>query len=472
MTSSKIPQVTIRCSNPSSPAPGGDRGAPTPAPPLLSLLSRVALTTALLFSLIATASTGLGAQAVDPIVIDNLATDGRHLDGPAETGVAAAINRANAAGVAVAWFDRSGDEGVALTLADGYVEELEELGGPYHTVLVVVANGYAASSMRWTQGELDQALDAAFDGFNDLAIDRGIDAFTGTLIGLDADVTSTPTTGSSSGSGGGMGIGTVLVAILVAGGGFLLVRSFLSRRRANAQAASDLAEDRAEIEEQLRHNADRVIKLGDRVIASRNQELITLYEEASATYQEVSRGIDEATSAEEIDELDDRIDHAEWQFEVIEAELDGRPRPRPPTPADGLPPTPDPPERADRPEPEVRTSPRTGRQYPRTTGTGSGRRRSRRRGGMGGGLGGVLTDIVLGGGLGGGLGGALGGRSRRTRRRTDRGGGFGSGSGGLGGGVLRRGSRSPSRSSRSSRSSGGRSIGARRGRSRGGRRIG
>ena len=412
-----------------------------------------------------------GATSADPVVTRALDAEGRYVEISGGSALDAAADRANAAGVAFAWFDRSGDDGVAVTLADAYVEQLQR----YDTVLVVVANGYAASSLTRSQADLDVALDAAFDGFAEGNMGRGLDDFVTGLNSVSPTPTSVPTDTGDGDSGGGIGIGSILLLLALIGGGFLLVRGFLGRRREREQEAADLADDRAEIEEQLKANADRVISLGDRVIAKGDRELIVMYEEASAAYQAVSQQVDEAETAAEVDELDDRIDHAEWQFEVIEAVLDGRPRPRPPEPDDDRDldaevlddddRRPDDRQAADRrSEPPVVTSPRTGRSYPRSAG-------HRRRGGglggaLGGGLGGILADVVLGGGLGG----ALGGPSRRTRRRTSRGGGLGQG-GGLGGGVLRRGGGSstpPRRPSSGRRSSGGRSIG---GRSRGGRRL-
>ncbi len=415
------------------------------------------------------------AVVVDEEIAIELAGEGSYLDFEPEAGLVSAIGRANAEGVAFVWLDFPGDDNDALDLADEYIEELNRLGSRYTTVLVLVDNGYAASSLSRDQGELTVGLDAALDGFQEGAIGRGVDAFVDNLTADDSSQSSdTPAPGGADGGssssnedGGGIGIGTILLIVAVGGGGFFAVRSFLGRRRAARQAEVDLAEDRAEIEEQLKANADRMILLGDRVIASGNDELIALYEQASVAYQAVSHEIDQVETAVEVDELDDRIDHAEWQFAVIEAELDGRPRPAPPAP--------DPVEAADdprpterrsndgRPQPPVATSPRTGRSYPRNRPRG-------RSGGLGGGLGSILAQIVLGGGLGG-----LG-SSRRTQRRTGGGGipGFPGGSGrrttspprgggGLGGGVLRRGG------NRRPRNSGGRSLN--RPRSRGGRRL-
>ncbi len=471
--------------------------------PLRSALTRSGLVLAALFLLVGAAASP-ASGLVDSEVVDLLDVDGRAIEVGSDPTVGGAADRANDVGIAFAWLDRNGDDGQAVALADAYADELAARSSRYQTVLVFAGNGFAASSLTRSQVDLDEALDAALPGFADGDMARGLDAFTATLAN-SASTSPTSTPGSSgdtsSGSGGGIGFGTILLVVALAGGGFLLVRRMMTGRKEKAQAEVDLAEDRAEIEEQLKNNADRVIALGDRVIAKGDHELITLYEEASAAYQDVSQRIDDAVNAAEIDELDDRIDHAEWQFEVIEAELDGRPRPRPPAqddvltgdpdggsvddrngdaPADGARRLPQPPVaspgRSGRPD--VATSPRTGRTYPRSGGS------RRRRGGgglggaLGGGLGGILANIVLGGGLGG--------ASRRTRRRSSSGGlgsgglgGGGLGGGGLGGGVLRRGggssrSRSQPRSrSRSRRSSGGRSVGGgrSRSRSRGGRRI-
>ncbi len=299
--------------------PIGGRALPAPGRRLLAILA------ALLIGGVLTIGGSVGATTTDPLIVASLAADGRYIEASASPALTGAADRANADGVAFVWLDRSGAEDVAVTLADEYVEELGLSGSPLHTVFVVIGNGFAASSLNWSQSELDQGLDAAFDGVSSGDMARGLDAFVTALPGGGPADAGTATTqadgsgGSGDDSGGGIGLGSILLVLAVAGGGFFLVRGFLRRRKDQEQAAIDLEEDRAEIEEQLKVNADRVIALGDRVIASGNRELIVLYEEASAAYQEVSQRVDEAESAIEIDELDDRIDHAEWQFEVIGA---------------------------------------------------------------------------------------------------------------------------------------------------------
>lgn len=428
--------------------------------------------------LIGVAAPAVGAHS-DPALISALDEDGRYLE-ETDAAIGAAIDRANPDGIAFAWLSQNGDGRVATSLADDYVEDLRELDSRYHTVIVLTAEGFGAFSDIYTQEELDTALDASFNSFRANNPGQGLDTFVESLNGSLTTSTTTPASSGESSSGGGLGFGSILAGFAVIGGAFFGIRAWINSRRRKKQAIVDMEEDRAEIREQLKNNADRVISLGDKVIAKGDQELISLYEEASASYQEVSLNVETASTAEEVDDLDDRIDQAEWQFEVIEARLDGRPTPPPPEDLDApettnAPPPPSAPGRgAPSPapsEPPVATSPRTGRRYPRTSGTR--RSRSGGLGGLGGGLGSILGSIILGGGLGGG-------RSRRSQRRSGgigmgRGGigtgsirtrqrGGGSLGGGLGGGVLRRGGnsrrsqpRSKTRSSR--RSGGGRSFG-------------
>ncbi|MGI9597310.1 MAG: hypothetical protein ACR2QK_14200 [Acidimicrobiales bacterium] len=426
------------------------------------------------------AAPAAGAHS-DPAIISALDEEGRYLE-LTESGLDGSIDEANANGVAFAWLDQGGNSAVAVSLADDYVEDLEEIGSRYRTVVVLTSEGFAASSTVYSQAELDRALDASFESFRVGAAGRGIETFSDSVSGALSGGTTATTTGESGGSsGGGIGFGTILLGIAVLGGGFLLIRSFAKRRKAKQQAEIDMEEDRAEIKEQLKNNADRVISLGDKVIARGDRELITRYEEASKTYQDVSQGVDGASTPEEVDALDDRIDHAEWQFEVIEAELDGLPAPRSPAerraaedsapdPTDDARPGMPPPPTGRSIDPPVATSPRTGRQYPRTTGR---RRSGGGMGGLGGALGGILGSVILGGGLGGGsrsrrsqrrsggLGGVLGGGGGRSRT-------IGTG-GGLGGGVLRRGGGSRTSRTRSSRRTNSSGRSRSRSRSRGGR---
>lgn len=457
-----------------------------------------------------------GADHVDAAIIESIEDGGAYLEGSAP-GLDQAIDRATGEGIAFVLLDDESGSEVTTDLAVAVGEDLDAAGSPIHTVVVVSNAGMGASSLIFTQSEVDRAIDASFNQFRTGQHGEGLETFTDTLdVVLAGESTATTSgtgsasdsgsdAGSASESGGGIGIGQILLFIAVIGGGFWFIRNFTRSRKAKQQAEVDMAEDRAEIKEQLKNNADRVISLGDRVIASKDQELIRTYEEASETYQEVSQGIDEAETPEQVDDLDDRIDHAEWQFEVIEAKLDGRPAPPPPAPesesdqgtgqgdrTDG----PQGPTPADAPRPgglpappssdgSVARSPRTGRTYPRRTQRRSGGGLG--GGGLGGALGGVIGNIILGGGLGGtrsrrsqrrsgggGLGDIFGGgttRSPQTRRPS------GGGLGGPGGGVLQRGGSNRSRSTRSNspsrsrtpnrrRSSGGRSFGRR---SKGGR---
>ena len=259
-------------------------GHPTATPdPARRTTTVPAAALAVLVSVVLGLAGPVAATLADPAVVDALEVEGRAIEVAADPSLDAAADRANQAGIAFAWLDRAGDDEVAIILADEYIEELGARGSPYQTVLVVVGNGFAASSLSRSQLDLDEALDAALPGFAEGDMTAGLDSFVATMASSGAsagDATTTATsepsgsTTGSSDSGGGIGFGTILLVVALAGGGFLLVGRILLGRREREQAEIDLAEDRAEIEDELKNIADRVIALGDRVIAGGDQELI------------------------------------------------------------------------------------------------------------------------------------------------------------------------------------------------------
>jgi len=409
------------------------------------------------------------------------------------SGDANGINQAQQANTAFAWIDTDAD---AEELA---IELIDRVSPSYATVVVLASSSVGAQSDEWSTSEIDDALDAGLDAFAVGDPGTGLEQFIASL-GSSRSTTATTTGGSTSSSGdsssSGGGFRKILLGLLVAGGGFVAFRAFSGSRKKKKALETEIALDRAEIKEQLLDNADNVINLGERVTG--NAELERTYEEASRAYQDVSQSIDSAQSAEEIDALDDKIDKAEWQFDVIEASLEGRPVPLSPeetaaaeakakAEAEKSANAPGSSSRgSDRPavgrdesvfgpgsRPSVPRSQPRSRRAGRSRGMGGGVGR-RRSGGVGGILGGVLGSILSSGG------GGFGGGSRRSSRRGGLPGGIGipggfpsggsrSGSrrrssglpGGLGGGVLKKGG------SRSSRGGGGRSFG-RGSKSRGG----
>ncbi len=431
---------------------------------------RPLLALSLTFALVVASAGAAAAQSAGEIV-DDIEQSGFHSSDAVESDLAAAIDRANDANVAFVRLNRSGGGEEAARVAGAVWDELDARGSQYRLVLVLIDDGYYIEApVGFDAATLEEADLAALSGFSAGLDAEGLDAFTsritagvsGSSSGSANDSTTATTTGSSGSageSGGGIGIGSLLLPLIVIGGGFLLFRSWRGRRQADQAMKIEIENDRAEIKEQLRNNADRVIDLGDRVVLSENRELIDAYDEASRTYQDVSHEIDGASTVEQVDALDDRIDHAEWQFEMIEAKLDGRPVPPSPAeieatvarraeeeaarakaendkPALGRDESvfaPGPPS-----SPRRTSYPRTS--YPRSSGPRSGYGGRRGGGGLGG-LGGILGSILLG---------RMGRpQSRRSQRRS---GSVGGGS--LGGGVLR-----PGGSRGSRRRGSGRSLG-------------
>lgn len=250
------------------------------------------------------------------------------------------IQTAVANGIAFVSFDQTadGDEN-----GQAIATNLASLSSNYDSVVVLFSDGVYSHG----PDKLNQAVSrqTTIDDFRGGNVGQGLTSivdFVGgdipagdttdqTTAPADASApassSETPQATSSDSSGGGI---PWLWLILAAVATFFFVRWRSAKAKAKKLLTADMETDRAEIKEQLKDNADQVITLGDSVIASRDQELIDLYDKASRTYQEVSQSVDEASTPEAVDALDDRIDEAEWELEVIQARLNGTPIPTSP----------------------------------------------------------------------------------------------------------------------------------------------
>lgn len=373
-------------------------------------------------------------------IVDEIESTGRFIDPaalPLGEGVEAAIDRANAAGLAVAIPDPATNaEALAPALNDAMIENESR----YTAIFVMTPLFIAAEVDGISDIELNEAFDASDAGYLVSGDAGAIDGFVASInggelpstadsaAGADGAASTNPETDANAptntapsntapanetSSGGGF---PWIWAIVASIAGFFGIRYFSNKRKRTAAEQAAIEVDRDEIAEQLRNNADRVIDLGDPVIASRNPELIAMYEEASTTYQEVSIALPEAKTAIEIDALDDRIDNAEWQLEVIAARLADQPEP--PSPA----------ERERAATPPAPTGPALGPDDsifgPRSGGSSTGSRlprsepappQRRSSSGMGGGMGGMLGSILGSILMGSGRPRTV---SRRTQRRT------------------------------------------------------
>ncbi len=361
------------------------------------------------------------ANAQDPdlaVVVDAIEQDGRYVERDVDDAALAAIDRANADGIAFVRLDTNAE---APTFASAVSAELDARNSKYGAVLVLTNSGV------WSRGvpEASAAGDAVTPLFGAGQIGDGIDQFT-TLLGGAAQGGNSSTGAEPTSSGGGF---PWIIPIILIIGGFFFFNMLRGRKKTRVANAKAIEVDRAEIIEQLKANADRVIDLGDEVIKAKDPELISIYEEASAAYQNVSNEIRNATTAAEVDALDDQIDKAEWQFEVLEAKLTGQTPPpfldtdAPPAPtsSDKIPSTPPPPgpvSAAERdaqfrrqgqdPRPLPRRNPRVPTQ-------------TRRGSGMGGMFGKMALSVLMSMLMGGRLG------SPNTSRRSNRRGGGGYG---------------------------------------------
>ncbi|MDA3038204.1 MAG: hypothetical protein O3C27_01520, partial [Actinomycetota bacterium] len=257
-------------------------------------------------------------------LVDEVERTGRYLEQATDRSITTAIDRANEQGIAVVWIVGNDTEATAKDV----LSVLDGTRSSYRTVVVIGDSTY------WAESTVYDAASAAELMVPDLAAGRvadAIDAFTAAVGGNPATSDSGSGASGSDGAGSGGGVPWIPV-LLVAAAGFFAFRFFAGRRKAKRIERNLIEIDRAEIAEQLKNNADRVIVLGDQVIARKDAELIRIYEEASAAYQEVSTELEHASTVEQINLLDDKIDKAEWQFEVIEARIEGRTPPAAPAP--------------------------------------------------------------------------------------------------------------------------------------------
>jgi hypothetical protein len=352
------------------------------------------------------------AQSVDiEAVVDQIEQEGRVLERSVTAEADAAIDRANGQGVA---FVRLDNLSQSSATAEEIFAELRSRGSSYGAVIVLTNASVFARGVNSSAESLTDDITQTIGG-GDIA--GGIDQYLANLGNDAAGGLDTPE------SGGGF---PWIVPILLVIAGFFLINMLRGRRKTKAVESKNLEADRQEIIEQLKANADRVIDLGDEVIQVKDPELISIYEEASAAYQNVSNEIRSATTPAEVDVLDDQIDKAEWQFEVIEAKLTGR---TPPTFTDDgsesstQPPAPAPPPPSASPAERDAQLRRRG-QPPRPLPQRNPRRRyepQQRRSTMGGTLGKMAMSVIVSMLMGGRLGQPR--QSRRSSRR--RGGGYG-----------------------------------------------
>lgn len=284
-------------------------------------------------------------------------------------------------------------------------------------VLVIAPEtvGYAGVGDLYNEIELESALDAAVDsGGSDFELAA---TFVSELTGAAITPVPVPTTATtaapqsqapSSSSGGGSGF---LWFILIAGGLGLLVWWMMKRAKARQEAAETALSDdklnqaRYLIQEQLNDVANDILALEDEVRVTDNDRASDFYESASQTYYDVTDELPNATSAQGLLDLSNKLDVAIWQLDSAEAILDDKPLPERPEPKRLEPPPPDPSARPSTPT----TVP----------GPSSYQRRPTRKSSFGGG---GLMDLLIA--VGGGM---LANRGRSNSTRPSSGGGLGGG---------------------------------------------
>lgn len=266
------------------------------------------------------------AAQVDPrSVADEVDRTGSFLQPDLDDDAQQAVEEANERGVGVVLVS---DPVPAVELSAQLDGLLASRDSRYTTVLVVTGEGAAARSRTYDSERMRALIDPGTPAFTAFAQGRRAEGIRSFAEGLDDETVAAPV-GEAESDGVDVPWLTLLVVLALVGvgvGGWWLVRRQQEQRRETARVEAQ----RSEIGQQLRNNADRIIHLGDVVLARDDAELIDLYDRASGTYRDVSQSLDNAHSPDAVQRLDERLDEAEWQLEVIEARLAGRtPPPRP-----------------------------------------------------------------------------------------------------------------------------------------------
>lgn len=338
-------------------------------------------------------ATPAGAQSLDSIAAD-LDRNGRYVEGSVNASADAAIDDANARGVAYLQLDAEDNDADAQNLLNTLLAGLNDANSQYQTI-VLYEPGHGVWAVG-NSGDPAAAVAAANGGFAAGDVALGLEQFTNVLSGQPASgTTATTVSNAGSTSSGSSGGGFPWIWILIIGALVWVGFRFFNSRKTKGVEKGAIEVDRKEIKEQLKDNADRVINLGDEVISNGDPELIRLYEEASRAYQDVSQEVEGAVSVVQIDALDDKIDKAEWQFEVIEARLEGRRPPAEPVePTLPPPPTARSTRRSDKPKSRTAMDPDDSMFDERPAPTSRSRRRQPRRRSSGGMLGGVMRSGI------------------------------------------------------------------------------
>lgn len=201
----------------------------------------------------------------------------------------------------------------ATTFADGVLDGLPSRAG---TVLVVGPEtvGWASSNDKWTNDQLDGALDASLRG---TLSDDVVTLFVGALL--------------APSGGGSFGVRLLIGIGLVVGGAFALF-TFRASRRQRARATEQVEKLRATAQLQIDAIANDILDLEDEVKLSGNDQVQERFSAAVDTYTTASDRLAAMTSGRAIVEFDTELDIAVWRLDSVEAILDGKPLPEKPSP--------------------------------------------------------------------------------------------------------------------------------------------
>ena len=245
--------------------------------------------------------------------------------------------------------DETDVEGLARSLRD-------KTGG---TVLVITPGQLAGASDSFSDGDVLDAIDAAFDDFDNNVASGALSfgealagrrapasagsptttasttATTNTTTAQTADV-SQQASDSASSSGGGSGFGFLIFLVVVVGGVVALVMWLRSKNRKRVTA--EMASRRAVVAAELEEIGVEIVDLSDKVPAGDDEEVTAHFRLANEQFLELQERLEDAASLWEITEVDHEADMTAWHLDAAAALLEGEPVPdEPKRPLDGPP---------------------------------------------------------------------------------------------------------------------------------------
>ncbi len=163
------------------------------------------------------------------------------------------------------------------------------------TVMVFTPAQYGISSSELSQGQLDDAIDAASDDLSGLDVTAGVAAFVGAITVEPAEESSTNWP---------LLIGAGLLILVVVG----VVGRMVERRSSSERKQKALAREWEALKTRADGLADPILDLSTPVDLLGDRDVTATYREASGLFDRVRRRVDQEPAAGAVDEMTQDMD--------------------------------------------------------------------------------------------------------------------------------------------------------------------